>query len=151
MLVKAPPEIVSAVYAEYASWPRLFPTIRGVRLVRRTGAQFLLEVDHVEGKVINELFVRSPGEIDLRETKRHYDAWFRNCFEALLEGTRFTVRGDISLKGAARILRPFLGGYARRMIERLQVRPVKAEAERRARLSAAATTLGGIPGLGRPA
>src|SRR5215211_4312527 len=116
-LVKAPPETVSAVYADFANWPRIFPTIRGVRLVRRTGARFLLEIDHVDGKVINELFVRSPGEIDLREIKRHYDAWFRNRFETIPEGTRFTMRGDISLTGVARVLRPFLCGYARRMIE----------------------------------
>ena len=150
--VKAPPAIVSAVYADYANWPRLFPTIRGVRLIRRTGAQFLLEIDHVEGKVMNELFARSPDEIDLRETKRHYDAVFRNRFEAASGGTRFTVRGEVSLKGAARVLRPFLSGYARRMLERLQVRPVKAEAERRARLVAAAPTLGGGgTAPGRPA
>ncbi len=39
------------------------------------------------------------------------------------------MRGDIDLKGWARLLRPFLRGYVRRQIERLQLRPVKAEAE----------------------
>jgi hypothetical protein len=42
------------------------------------------------------------------------------------------VDGDIYLKGWARLLRPFLSGYVRRLIRRLQVQPVKTEAEARA-------------------
>jgi hypothetical protein len=59
--VQAPRETVAAVYAEYTSWPRLFPTISAVRLVRREGPTLVLEVDHLEGKVVNELTVRSPA------------------------------------------------------------------------------------------
>jgi hypothetical protein len=42
------------------------------------------------------------------------------------------VRGDIYLKGWARLLQPFLRGYVRRQMERLQLQPVRAEAEARA-------------------
>ena len=127
--VKAPRQTVLDIYADYASWPRLFPTISGVRLVRREGAKLVLEVDHVEGKVVNELLVRPPDTLELWEEKRRYDARFSNRFENVPGGTRFTVRGDIYLKGWARLLQPLLRSYVRRQIERLQLRPVKAKAE----------------------
>jgi hypothetical protein len=130
--VRAPRQTVMDVYADYAGWPRLFPTISGVRLLRRQGDKLVLEVDHVEGKVLNELLVRPPDAIDLWEEKRRYDARFANRFEPVRDGTRFTVHGDIFLKGWARLLRPFVPGYARRLIRRLQLEPVKAEAEARA-------------------
>jgi ribosome-associated toxin RatA of RatAB toxin-antitoxin module len=135
--VKAPPQTVLDVYADYPSWPRLFPTISGVRLLRREGAKLVLEVDHVEGTVINEVVVRPPDELDLWEEKRRYDALFRNRFDRVPDGTRFTVRGEIHLKGWARLLQPVLGGYARRLMRRLQLQPVKAEAEGRARAAEA--------------
>jgi Polyketide cyclase / dehydrase and lipid transport len=130
--VRAPRETILAVYADYAGWPGLFPTISGVRLLRRAGDKLVLEVDHAEGKVLNELLVRPPGTLDLWEEKRRYDARFSNRLEPVAGGTRWTVGGDIHLKGWARLLRPFLRGYARRLIRRLQVQPVKAEAEARA-------------------
>jgi hypothetical protein len=137
-MVEASRPTVLEVYADYAGWPRLFPTIGGVRLLVRQGPKLVLEVDHVEGKVRNELVVRPPDAIDLWEEKRHYDAWFSNRFETAAGGTLFTVRGDIRLKGWARLLRPFLGGHVRRQIQRLQLQPVKAEAEARARRAAKA-------------
>jgi Polyketide cyclase / dehydrase and lipid transport len=136
--VQAPRQMVFDVYADYASWPRLFPTISAVRLLRREGPTLVLEVDHVEGKVINELTVRPPAALDLWEEKRRYDARFRNRFETVPGGTRFTARGEIHLKGWARLLRPVLRGYVRRKMQRLQLQPVKAEAEARARQAAAA-------------
>jgi Polyketide cyclase / dehydrase and lipid transport len=137
--VRAPKETVSEVYADYRNWPRLFPTISGVRLLRREGAKLVLEVDHVEGKVRNELLVRPPDTLDLWEEKRRYDARFRNRFETIAGGTRFTVGGDLHLKGWARLLRPLLRGYVRRQMERLQLQPVKAEAEARTRHAAGST------------
>ena len=132
-VVSAPPATVCDVYAEYRNWPRLFPTIRGVRLLRREGAALVLQVDHLEGMVINELLVRPPDEISLREVHSRFDALFNNHFQAIPGGTRFTVTGEIHLSGAARLLQPFLPGYVRRRMERLQLQPVKAEAEARAR------------------
>ena len=131
--VKAPRRTVLDVYADYAGWPRLFPTISGVRLLRREGAKLVLEIDHVEGRVINELVVRPPDTLELWEEKRRYDARFHNHFETVPGGTRFTDRGDIYLKGWARLLQPFLRGYVRRLMRRLQLQPVKAEAEAHAR------------------
>jgi Polyketide cyclase / dehydrase and lipid transport len=132
-MVKAPRQTVLDVYADYASWPRLFPTISAVRLLGREGPKLVLEIDHVEGKILNELVVRPPDQLDLWEEKRRYDARFRNCFENVPDGTRFTVRGEIRLKGWARLLQPFLRGFVRRQMQRLQLQPVKAEAEARAR------------------
>jgi hypothetical protein len=103
-MVKAPRQTVLDVYADYSSWPRLFPTISGVRLLRREGAKLVQELDHVEGTVINKLLVRRPDQLDLWEEKRRYDAWFHNRFETVPGGTRFTVRGDIHLKGWLRPL-----------------------------------------------
>ena len=131
--VRAPRQTVLDVYADYAGWPRLFPTISGVRLLRREGAKLVLEIDHVEGRVINELVVRPPDTLELWEEKRRYNARFHNRFATVHGGTRFTARGDIYLKGWARLLQPFLRGYVRRLMRRLQLQPVKAEAEARAR------------------
>jgi Polyketide cyclase / dehydrase and lipid transport len=131
-MVEAPPETVLDVYADWSGWPRLFPTIGGVRLLRREGAKLVLEVEHVEGRVINELVVRPPDTLELWEEKRRYDARFSNRFEAVPGGARFTARGDIYLKGWARLLQPFLAGYVRRLMRRLQLQPVKATGPRAA-------------------
>jgi hypothetical protein len=130
--VQAPRETVVGVYADYQDWPRLFPTISAVRLLGREGPKLVLEVDHVEGKVINELVVRPLDAIDLWEEKRRYGALFPNQFECTHDGTQFTVRGEIRLKGWARLLQPMLRGRVRRQMQRFQLRLVKAEAEARA-------------------
>jgi polyketide cyclase/dehydrase/lipid transport protein len=134
--VSAPKATVWDVYGDYPSWPRLFPTINGVRLLRRDGATLVLEIDHIEGTVVNELLVRPPDEISLSEVHRRFDALFCNRFETIPGGTRFTVTGEFHLKGLAKLLQPFLRGYARRRMGRLQLQPVKAEAEARARRTA---------------
>ena len=133
IVIDAPRDLVSEIYADYLAWPRLFPTISGVRLLHRDGEKLVLEVDHVEGKVRNELLVRSPDDIELWEDKRRYRALFRNQFRVVPGGTRFTVTADISLKGWAKLLQPALRGYVRRQMERFQLRPVKIAAEARAR------------------
>jgi len=135
-MVSAPKATVSDVYSEYPNWPRLFPTIHGVRLLRREGATLVLEIDHIEGTVVNEMLVRSPDEISLWEVHRRFDALFLNRFQTVPGGTRFTVTGEIHLKGFAKLLKPILRGYVRQRMERLQLQPVKAEAEARARRAA---------------
>ncbi len=132
-VVRAPQETVCGVYAAYENWPGLFPTISGVRLVGSDGPKLAVEVDHVEGKVPNELILRCPDEIDLWEIKRRYDACFHNRFATIPAGTRFVVTAEIWLKGWAQLLRPFLRGYMRRQMRQLQLRPVQAEAEAQAR------------------
>lgn len=143
--IGAPRERVWEVYADYRSWPRRFPTIKGVRLIRQEGSKRVLEIDHIEGEVINELVLRPPDEIDLWEVKRRYDALFVNRFEIVRSGSRLRVGGDIYPKGWAKLLQPFLRGYVRRQINRLQLQPVKAAAEGDSRLRGARS---GAPGFG---
>jgi hypothetical protein len=131
IVVHAPADQVRDVYADYTLWPRMFPTISAVRLTGYRGSTQLLEVDHIEGTVSNELALTDEGELVLREVKRRYDAVFVNRFDQVPGGTLFTVRGDFAFKGAARLLAPVLGWYVRRQMRRLQLLPVKAEAEAR--------------------
>jgi hypothetical protein len=59
------------VYADYDAWPEMFPTISAVRVRQRVGTTLVLEVEHIEGLVINELErahvsnARSAGEVDV--------------------------------------------------------------------------------------
>jgi hypothetical protein len=131
-LVHAPRDVVATVYADYEQWPRLFPTIRAVRPIRQVGPAVVLEIDRAEGTVINELIAR-PESLDLWEVRRHYHARFLNRFETVPGGTRLSVRGDIRLKGYARVLRPFLCHPVRWLMCRWQLQPVKLAAESRAR------------------
>ena len=82
-LIRAPQQTVSPVYADNAGWPCLFPAINGVRIIGADGPKLILEVDHAEGKVRNELVIRSPGQIDRWEAKRRSTAWLVNRFEAV--------------------------------------------------------------------
>lgn len=146
--VEASPETVYGVYADYRLWPWLFPTIRAVRLRRRQGRTLVLEVDHAEGLVVNELELLPPHELRLREQHRRFDAMFVNRFSHVPGGTLFTVTGTIQLKGMARLLRPFLRGTVRRRMRRLQLDPIKAAAEGRPAWGGARPTM---PGTGRGA
>jgi hypothetical protein len=128
-VVHAPARLVRDVYADYDAWPEMFPTISAVRVKQRVGAMLVLEVEHVEGLVINELTVTAAGDLVLREVKRRYDAVFVNRFTAIPAGTLFTVVGELSFKGLAPLLEPLLGWYVRRQMRRLQLKPVKARAE----------------------
>ncbi len=130
ILIHAPPSLVAALYQDYEDWPRLFPaTIRGVRLVRSSGAQTEVEVDHREGRVLNTMTAVSPGRIDLWEAKRRYEGRFVNRFEAAPGGTRYTVDADIRLKGAARLLGPLLAPYIGRQMRQYLLRPMQVAAE----------------------
>jgi hypothetical protein len=121
---------VSALYQDYAHWPRVFPAIRATRLLRENDTTKAIEVDHATaGRVLNLMTVLSPGEIRLQEFKPHYDALFTNRFDADADGTRFTVIADVQLKGALRLLRPIARSLVRRRIAKLLLRPLKASAE----------------------
>jgi Polyketide cyclase / dehydrase and lipid transport len=134
LVLGVPPVQAYEIYADYTGWPRVFPTISAVRLVRRTGNSVVLEVDHrTAGKVRNELHLEPKRQLELLETKRHYDARFINRFEPAPGGSRIVVTGDIRLKGLARLLAPFLGWYARRLIQRFTLQPIKIAVEGRGR------------------
>src|SRR5215510_15905662 len=90
--VNAPADCVRALYRDPDNWARLFPaTIRGASVVRREGDMTVVEVDHVEGKVVNILRHISSTRIDLVEFKRHYDATFVNQFIPEGKGMRYTL------------------------------------------------------------
>ena len=134
VVVHAPPARVAALYRDFTRWPELFPaTIRGVRLVRAEPGRTEVEVDHRrEGAVVNVLTEVSPERVDLWESKRLYDGTFVNRFDPAPEGARdtlYTVRADIALKGAARLLGPILAPYVRRQIRRYVLEPVRRAAE----------------------
>ncbi len=127
--VHAPRAIVCAVYTDYPGWAATFSTITGVRLIERRNSTEVLELDHREGRVINELTVTGEGRIELRERKRHYDALFAIRADPTAAGTQLTVSGELIFKRAFRLLQPFLGPYVRRQLLRLQLDPVKRRAE----------------------
>lgn len=128
-LIDAPPSSVSALYVDYRRWPAIYPLISGVRLLRTQGSKLVLQVEHREGLVVNELTVRSAHELELWESKRRYDARFVNHFLETPRGTILTVVGEIELKGWARLLRPVLTPVVRRRMERFQLQPLKRAAE----------------------
>lgn len=135
IMISAPPDEVFELYADHQAWPDVFPAIGDVRLLRQEGSRQILEVAHREGTVINELVVRPPDEIDVYEVKRRYNAQFVNRFEPVAGGSLLAVDGTIDLKGWARPLTPFFRRHARRLMEQLQLQPIKAAAEAaRARL-----------------
>ncbi len=130
MRIRAPSRHVAAVYGDVRSWPLLFPTISRVRLLREEPERTVVEVEHVEGLVLNVLRWNGPNEAQLDERKKRYDATFINSFEPLGASTRYRVVAHIRLRGAYRVLAPLLRRYVRRQIERLVLEPVKARAER---------------------
>ena len=130
IIIRAPRARVAELYRDYQNWPQLFPaTIRSVRVVRSEESRTDLEIDHREGKVPNVITEVSPERVDLWEAKRRYEAVFVNQFQAVPEGTRYTVVADIRLKGAAKLLGPLLGGYIRRQIVRFVLIPMRLAAE----------------------
>ena len=131
MCICAPRDRVFALYADYVNWNRLFSlTIKGVRLVRDEGNTKELEIDHVDGLVPNMMRLRPPDTIEVDEVKRRYIATFLNTFEAVPDGTRFTVAADVRLKGWYTLATPFVRGYVHRQIVRFVLEPMKQNAER---------------------
>jgi len=128
--INATGERVFELYANPANWPRVFPKIQAVRVVREVGDEKVVEVDHVdEGKVINVMRVVSATRIDLGETRRRYDAMFTNTIEAEPGGTRFTVSAEVRLKGFFRLAELFVKPVARLQIRRFVLMPMKNVAE----------------------
>jgi len=128
--INAAAERVFKLYADPANWPRVFPKIQAVRVVREVGDEKVVEVDHVdEGKVINVMHMVSPTRIELGESKRRYDAVFMNTMESESGGTRFTVSAEVRLKGFVRLAEPFVKPVALFQIRRYVLMPMKNVAE----------------------
>jgi hypothetical protein len=130
LLIRAPQERVSALYAAWQGWPRIFwKTIRGVRLVSDDGSTRDIEVDHVEGRVPNRLRIVSPELILLEEHKRRFDARFENRFEPVAGGTRYVVSAEVTLLGSLRWLRFIAKPVIVSRIRRFVLEPMRAAAE----------------------
>ena len=128
--VNASADRVRALYEEPDNWARLFPaTIRGARVVRREGGTTVVEVDHVEGRVMNVLRAVSPTRIDLDEFKRRYDAAFTNEFVPEGGGMRYTLTASVRLKWPYRLIAPFVKPLVLAKMRRYVVKPLKAAAE----------------------
>ena len=128
--VSAPADRVRALYRDPDNWARLFPaTIRGARVVRKEGDTTVVEVDHVEGKVVNILRDISSTRIELVEFKRHYDATFVNEFIPEGEGMRYRLTASVRLKWPYRLAAPLIKPLVLRRMRRYVVEPLKAAAE----------------------
>jgi hypothetical protein len=128
--VNASADRVRALYEEPDNWARLFPaTIRAARVVRREGDTTVVEVDHVEGRVINILCDVSATRIDLVEFKRRYGATFVNEFIGEGDGTRYRLTRSVRLKWPYRLAAPFLKPFVLARMRRYVVEPLKAAAE----------------------
>jgi hypothetical protein len=129
--VNAPADRVRGLYKDPRNWARLFPaTIRAARVVRSDGNETVVEVDHLEGKVVNVLRSISPTRIDLDEFKRRFDATFTNDFVPEGDGMRYTLTASVRLKWPYRIAAPLLRPLVRSRMRRFVVEPLKAAAER---------------------
>ena len=133
--VNAPADRVRSLYADPRNWAHLFPaTIRAARVVRSDGIETVVEVDHLEGKVVNVLRSISPTRVDLHEFKRRFHATFTNDFVPEGDGMRYTLTASVRLKWpyriAAPLLRPLLRPLVRSRMRRFVVEPLKAAAER---------------------
>ena len=89
----------------------------------------MVEVDHVEGKVVNILRDISSTRIDLVEFKRRYDATFVNEFTPEEEGMRYTLTASVRLKWPYRLAAPFVKPLVLARMRRYVVEPLKAAAE----------------------
>ncbi len=131
--IRAPAERVFALYWDPANWPRIFPTIRAVRIVRESGDEKAVEVEHAfEGAVPNLVRRRSSTRIDLEERKPRYDATFANLFEPEADGTRYTLVAEVRLKGWNRLAAPLVKPLVRSRMRRFVLEAIKAAAEKNA-------------------
>ena len=89
----------------------------------------MVEVDHVEGKVVNVLCDICSTRIDLVEFKRRYDATFVNEFIPEGEGMRYTLTAPLRLKWPYRLASPFIKSLVLARMRRYVVEPLKVAAE----------------------
>jgi len=111
--VNAPADRVQVLYRDPDNW----------------GNTTVVEVDHVEGKVVNILHDISSTRIDLVEFKRRYDATFVNEFIPEGEGMRYTLTASVRLKWPYRLAAPFVKPLVLARMRRYVVEPLKAAAE----------------------
>jgi hypothetical protein len=129
--INAPASRAIEVYLDYGNWHKLFPlTIQAVKFISKENNVLTVEVNHkTEGFVINIITVLSDHEIKLEEFKPKYNAIFINRFEAVNEGTLYTVIAHVSLKGIYKIASPFIKALVKNRIRKFVLEPMKSYAE----------------------
>src|SRR5262245_19660658 len=128
--INASADRVRGLYEDPDNWARLFPaTIRGARVVHREEGTTVVEVDHVEGLVMNILHDISPMRIDMAEIKRHYEATFTNEFVPEEDGMRYRLTASVRLRWPYRLAAPFVTSLVIAKMRRYVVQPLKAAAE----------------------
>ena len=100
-----------------------------IGVVRKDGNETVVEVDHVEGNVVNILRDISSTRADLVEFKRRYEATFVNEFSTEGEGMRYTLTASVRLKWPYRLAAPFVKPVVLARMRRYVVEPLKAAAE----------------------
>jgi len=129
--VNASADFVRSLYEDPDNWAKLFPaTIRDAHVVRRDKDRAVVEVSHIEGKVVNILHFISPARIDVTEFKRRYTATFTNEFIPDGEGMCYRITGIICLRWPYKVLSPFLRPIVVARMRRFIVEPLKCAAER---------------------
>lgn len=130
--VGATAQRVRALYLDAEGWGRVFPaTIRGARVVSRSGDVMVVKVDHVEGTVLNVIHEVSPARVELEEWKRRYDATFTNEFLPDGDGgCLLRITAEVRPKGPYRLAAPFLAPLVKARLRRYVVEPLRAAAER---------------------
>ena len=97
--------------------------------MRRDKHRAVVEVSHIEGKVVNILHFISPARIDVTEVKRRYTATFTNEFIPDGEGMCYRITGIICLRWPYKVLSPFLRPIVVARMRRFIVEPLKGAAE----------------------
>lgn len=130
-IIHAPANCLFDIYINYKEWNKLFSlTIEGTELVKNDNGKLTVLVHHkTAGRVINILDKHSKQTIRLEEFKPLYKAVFWNNFKTISGGTRYTVTAEISLKGFAILLQPFVKRIVLGKIRRFVLQPMKKYAE----------------------
>ena len=129
VLIDAPPAVSRAVFADWRSWPEVFPKIHGVRPAPEPQQHGVLavDVDHDEGIVRNWL-AQGTTTVDLWERKRRYTAHFANTFAGAGESTLCRVRGTLQVPPWVALVRPVVGRYAGRQVMANTLEPLRVAA-----------------------
>lgn len=149
--VRADATVLRALYTDVERWAAIFhETIAGARVLRRDAETTVIEVQHVEGRVINTLRDVPPHGLELREWKRRYEAVFLNEFEPEGQGTRYRLTATVTLTWPYALAEPFLRPVVRARMRRYVIEPLTraAEADRSDRTRSAAARVAGAGPIG---
>jgi uncharacterized membrane protein len=129
-IIRAPREKVFSLGTDFASWPKIYPHIKSVRVLRYAHGEILLELESSVGGRLAVAQRTRPSEKIVEDMK---GAQMRGktiyTFEALPQGTRVTLEFDARLKGLYKILGPFVKAHIRKRLMKQVIGPMKRAAE----------------------